>query len=54
MGLARTDKHHQRPAMAIDKLMNLAGQPATRTANAVVRRLDEQIRVIRPSPLCRG
>jgi hypothetical protein len=54
MGLSGADEYHQRPAAAIYEVMDLAGQPATGTANTVVRRFDEQTRVIRPSPLCRG
>ena len=53
-GLAGTDKDHQRQASAIDELVDLGAQPAARTANAVVRRLGPEIRVIRPSPLCGG
>lgn len=52
--LASADKHHQRPSGAVDEMMDLAGQPTARAANAVVRRLDSQILVIRPSPLCDG
>jgi hypothetical protein len=54
VGLAGADEHHQRPSAPVDEVMNLAGQAATGTADAVVRRLDVQIRVIRPSPLCGG
>lgn len=54
VGLTSADKYHQRTALTVDKVMDLAGQPAARAANAVVRRLDAKIRVIRPSPLCRG
>lgn len=54
VGLPSPDEHHQRPSVAVDKVMNLAGQPAAGTPNAMVRRLDQQILVIRPSPLCRG
>ena len=53
MGLACADEHHQRPSAPIDEVMNLAGQPAAGAANTVVRRLDAQICVIRPSPLIR-
>lgn len=52
VSLAGANQHHQWPSAPIDKVMNLAGQPAARAANAVVRRLDRQIRVIRPSPPC--
>jgi hypothetical protein len=54
MGLARAYEHHQRSSAAVDKVMDLAGQSTAGAANAVVRRLDRQIRVIRPSPPCRG
>ena len=54
VGLAGADQHHQRSSRAVDEVVDLAGQPAAGTANAVVRRLDAQIRVIRPSPLCGG
>jgi hypothetical protein len=54
MGLARAYQHHQRSSAAVDEVMDLAGQAAAGAANAVVRRLDRQIRVIRPSPLCGG
>lgn len=52
--LAGAHEHHQRTSVAVDEVMDLAGQSAARAANAVVRRLARQIRVIRPSPLCRG
>jgi len=51
VGLARGDQHDQRSACSIDEVMNLGGQAATGTADAVVRRLDAGIRVIPPSPL---
>jgi hypothetical protein len=54
MFLASTDEHHQGSSAAVDEVMSLAGQPAAGAANAVVRRLARQIRVIRPSPLCHG
>ena len=54
MGLARAYEHHQGSPSAIYEVMDLAGQPTAGAANAVVRRLDLQIRVIRPSPLCGG
>ncbi len=54
VGLAGADEYHQGPSVAVDEVVNLAGQSSAGTANAVVRRLGEQIRVIRPSPLCRG
>ncbi len=54
VGWASAHEHHQRPSAAIDEVMNLAGQSAAGAANAVVRRLARQIRVIRPSPLCHG
>lgn len=52
VGLAGPDEHHQGSTAAVDEVMNLAGQTAARTANRMVRRLGEQILVIRPSPLC--
>ena len=54
VGLARRDQHHQGAAGAVDEVVDLAGQPAAGTANSVVKRLDGQILVIRPSPLCGG
>ena len=54
VGLAGADEHHQRPSAPVDEVMNLAGQATKGTANAVVRRLDAGIVVIRPSPLCGG
>ena len=53
-GQAGTDEDDQRSPPAVDELMDLGAQPATGTANAVVRRLGPEIRVIRPSPLCGG
>ncbi|OBG37013.1 hypothetical protein A5672_18675 [Mycobacterium alsense] len=53
-GLAGADEDHQGQPLAIDELVNLGAQPTAGTANAVVRRLDDQILVIRPSPLCGG
>ena len=52
MRLAGTDEHHKWPSVPVDEVVNLAGETAAGAANAVVRRLDAQIRVIRPSPLC--
>ena len=52
--LAGADQDDQRPAGSIDEVMDLAGLPAAGAANAVVRRLDARILVIRPSPLCGG
>lgn len=54
VGLAATHEHNQGSSVAIDEVMNLARQSAAGAANAVVRRLAGQIRVIRPSPLCCG
>jgi hypothetical protein len=54
VGLASGYQHHQRAPGAIDKVVDLAGQPAARAANTVVRRLDAGILVIRPTPLCGG
>jgi len=52
--LASTDEDHQGQAGTIDELMDLGAQPAAGATNAVVRRLDAGIVVIRPSPLCGG
>lgn len=52
VGLAGAHEHHQRSSAAVNEMVNLAGQPAAGAANPVVRRLDRQIRAIRPSPLC--
>lgn len=52
MRLAGADKHYQWPSVPVDEMVNLAGETAAGAANPVVRRLDAQIRVIRPSPLC--
>ena len=54
VGLAGRHQHDQRSAVAVDEVVDLGGQPAAGTADAVVRRLDARIRVIRPSPLCGG
>jgi hypothetical protein len=54
VGLTGRDQHHQRSPQTVDEVMDLAGQTATGTANAVVRRLDAEILVIRPSTLCGG
>lgn len=54
IGLPGGDHDHQRATDAVDKVVDLAGQTAAGTADAVVRRLDAQIAVIRPSPLCGG
>lgn len=51
IGLAGGDQHDQGSAGTVDEVMDLGGQPASGAANAVVRRLDARIRVIRPSPL---
>ena len=40
VGLTGRDQHHQRSPGAVDEMVDLAGQPAPGTANAVVRRLD--------------
>ncbi len=50
--LASTDQDHQRQTGAVDEVVDLGAQTAAGTSNAVVRRLDEEIVVIRPSPLC--
>jgi hypothetical protein len=54
VGLASAHEHDQGPSAAIDEVMNFAGQSTAGAANTVIRRLARQIRVIRPSPLCRG
>lgn len=53
-GLTGSHEDHQRPPGTVDELVDLGAQPATGTANAVVRRLGAEIPVIRPSPLCGG
>ena len=53
VGLAGRDQHYQRPSDTVDEVVNLAGQSAAGAADAVVRRLDAGIVVIRPSPLIR-
>lgn len=53
-GLASTDEDHQGQPGTIDELVDLGAQPTAGAANAVVRRLDAEILVIRPSPLCGG
>ena len=52
VGLSGGNQDHQRPASAVDEMVDLAGQAAARAAYRVVRRLDARIRVIRPTPLC--
>jgi hypothetical protein len=54
IGLTGRDQHHQRSSDAVHEVVDLAGQPAAGAANAVVRRLDAGIVVIRPSPPCGG
>ena len=54
VGLAGRHQHHQWSSEAIDEVVDLAGQPAAGAANAVVRRLDARILVIRASPPCGG
>ena len=54
VGLAGGNQHDQRSARPVHQVVNLGGQPAAGAANAVVRRLDARIGVIRPSPLCGG
>jgi hypothetical protein len=54
MGLAGAHEYDQRPSSPVDEVVDRAGQTAAGAANPVVRRLDRQIRVIRPSPLCHG
>lgn len=53
-GLAGPDEDDQGKSSAVDELVDLGAQPTARSANAVVRRLDAEIFVIRPSPLCGG
>lgn len=50
-GLTGGDERGQREPVAIDKLMDLRREPAARAADAVIRRLERQIRVVRSSPL---
>ena len=52
VGLTRRDQHHKRASPPVDEVMDLAGQPAAGAADAVIRRLDARIGVIRPIPLC--
>jgi len=52
VAVAGRDQYHQRSPGAVDEVVDLAGQPATGTTNTVVRRLEAEILVIRPSPLC--
>ncbi len=54
MGLSGRDQDYQWAPGAVDEVVDFAGPSAARAANAVVRRLDAQILVIRPSPLCGG
>jgi hypothetical protein len=53
-GLAGAHKDHQGQPGAVDELVDLGAQSAAGAANAVVRRLDARILVIRPSPPCGG
>ena len=53
-GLAGADEDDQGQSSTVDELVDLGAQPAAGAANAVVRRLDAEILVIRPSPLCDG
>lgn len=50
-GLPGTDQSDQRPPLAVDEVMDLGAPATTGAADRVVRRLGQQIRVIRPSPL---
>ncbi|AGP62390.1 hypothetical protein OEM_18730 [Mycobacterium intracellulare subsp. yongonense 05-1390] len=52
VGLPGRNQNHQRAPGAVDEVMDLAGPAAAGTANTVVKRLDAEILVIRPSPLC--
>lgn len=54
IGLARAEEHDQWSTLTVNEVMDLRAQPAAGAANTVIRRLDRQIRVIRPSPQCRG
>ena len=54
VGLAGRDQYHQGTSDAVDEVVNLAGQSAAGPTNAVVRRLDAGMVVVRPSPLCGG
>ncbi len=50
-GLTGADQRHQWLAVAVDEVVHF-GASAAGAADRVVRRLAEQIRVVRPSPLC--
>ena len=49
-GLLRPDQHNHGPPMAVDGVMDLGGPATAGATDRVVRRLDPQIRVVRPSP----
>jgi len=50
-GLAGPDQRDQRPTVTVDKMVDLCAPAAAGAADRVIRRLGEQIRVARPSPL---
>ena len=50
-GLTWCDQRDQRQPVAVDELMDLRREATTGATNAVVRRLEPRIRVIRSSPL---
>jgi hypothetical protein len=49
-GLPRPDQHNHGPPMAVDEVMDLGGPATAGATDRVVRRLDPQIRVVRPQP----
>ncbi len=53
-GLPGPDQRHQWTAVPVDKMVDLAAPAAPGPADRMVRRLVEQIRVVRPSPLWNG
>jgi hypothetical protein len=48
--LACPDEDHHRQSVALDEVMDLGAQPTSGPSDAVIRRLDARIGVIRPSP----
>jgi hypothetical protein len=50
-GLAGAEQHEHGPAVAVDEVVDLGGQPASGPTDGVVRRLGQQLCVVRPSPL---
>jgi hypothetical protein len=49
-GLAGPDQRHQRTAVAVDERVHFGVPAAAGAADRVVRRLGQQMRVVRPSP----